>query len=183
MAGLVRETEFEKAKQSLEIAKSNTLLETKLNKISNSKQEADEQLTVDLATQTHLKEVAEAEKAANKAIEEADDITNNAQLEREKNANDAKLEVMKGELELKLEHIAAEVKAVQEKGKAITPQLIAALQSLGDKQLTAALSENASLLGMLGGKSVVEVIQNLLSGTKLSDIGSMLNQNFLAEDE
>ena len=183
LAELTRDVEFEKAKEGLRREKSNEALATALNEISNNAQRAVKQLENDLADEDHKKQVAEANKEVVTLTEEITGISNTAEIERKKEDAAATLESQEKVLKLKLEHIAAEVKAVQEKGKAVTPQLIAALQSLGDKQLTAALSENASLLGMIGGKSVVEVVQNLLGGTKLEDIGSLLKAKLSDEDD
>ena len=183
LAELTRNVEFEKATQNLNREKSNEVLATALNDISNNAQKAAKQLELDLASEDNKKQVKEANKEVVTLTEEITTISNDADIERKKADAAATLESQEKVLKLKLEHIAAEVKAVQEKGKAITPQLIAALQSLGDKQLTAALSENASLLGMLGGKSVVEVVQNLLGGTKLEDIGKLLKSRMPEDDE
>jgi major vault protein len=177
LANIQRDTEFEKAKQEFAREKADAVLQTALNTISNSKQEAEERLVFDLQNMENEKQLTEVSKIIAVLNEEITDIAKDAELERDKKQAAIGYDEMKNVLELKLKHIAAEVQAVQEKGKAITPQLIAALQSLGDKQLTAALSENASLLGMLGGKSVVEVIQNLLGGTKLEKISNLLQKN------
>ena len=113
--------------------------------------------------------------------EEIKDIVKKAAVERQKLDHAADLENKKNVLEMKLSHIKAEVEAVVEKGKAVSPQLIAALEALGDKQLAAALSENMSIWGHLGGKSVVDVFQNLFAGTQLEGIGSLIKKRM--EDE
>jgi major vault protein len=74
------------------------------------------------------------------------------------------------ELKLKLDEILGAVKAYKEKAEAISPQLIAALQTLGDKLLTAEIADSMSPYAILGGKSIADVIQNLLKGTALGNL-------------
>lgn len=70
---------------------------------------------------------------------------------------------------VKLAAIAAEVSAAVEKGKAFSPDLIAALNSFGEKELIERVSKSMAPLAILGGESVQEVLAKLLSGTKLAE--------------
>jgi major vault protein len=181
MAQLERETKYENAKQELTIEKANAVLKTALNEIENQKQKTQEQLKLELARSEKEKAVAEVEKVIAALQEEVNDVRTDAQLARDKKELDQEHEEAQRDLALKLELIAKEVQAVKDKGSAISPQLIAALQALGDKQLAAALSENMSIWGHLGGKSVVEVFQNLFAGTKLEGVKDLLMKDYVED--
>ena len=181
LAELSRATEFTKMKETLEREKDNANMETTLNAIGNEKKKTKEQLALELERKEKEVKVTEASKVVRVIAEEIENITNDARLDRAKKENEQDYAEMKQELGLKLEHIAAEINAVKEKGSAVSPQLIAALQNLGDKQLAAALSENMSIWGHLGGKSVVEVFQNLFAGTKLEGVGELLKQKYVED--
>lgn len=177
LAEITRNVEFEKAKQVLLRKKADEILTTTLNVIKNQKTENIKQLEIDLQGEDSKKQLVDVKKLITVLNEEINDISATAEVERKSKKGLAMLEHSEKMLKLKLEHIEAEVKAVVEKGKAISPQLIAALQALGDKNLISSLSENMSIWGHLGGKSVVDVMQNLLKGTKLEDVSSLLQVN------
>jgi len=174
LAELTRDVEFEKAKQNLLRMKDNEKLQTDLNNFKNKKTTNEKQLENDLQVKNSEKEITEVNKVIRVLDEEITDISETAKVERESKESTSTLAIQEKVLKLKLEHIEAEIKAVVEKGKAISPQLIAALQSLGDKNLISSLSENMSIWGHLGGKSIVDVMQNLLKGTKLEDFNTLI---------
>ena len=93
----------------------------------------------------------------------------NAEISREKASLDLKLQDDTAYKELRLKELEAEVEAVVNKSKAISPQLIAALQSIGDKHLIETLCKEMSPLAMLGGTSVADVLNNLLKGTNMEN--------------
>jgi major vault protein len=70
---------------------------------------------------------------------------------------------------LELAKLAAQVQATVDKGKAIEPQFIAALQAFGDKALAEKLAEAMAPLAIIGGgkKSVADIFNELLKGTVL----------------
>lgn len=69
--------------------------------------------------------------------------------------------------EVDLKNLTAEVQAVVDKSKAITPDLIAALQAFGDKELLRKVAESMAPMALLGGSSVTDVLSNLLKGTDI----------------
>ena len=73
--------------------------------------------------------------------------------------------------------IQAEIKAVVEKSGAITPDLIAALQAFGDKDLVLKAAEAMAPLSIIGGSSIGEVLSKLLSGTRLEGIAKLATSN------
>ncbi len=72
--------------------------------------------------------------------------------------------------ELKLRELTAQVQAVVEKGKAISPDLIAALSAFGERAMVEKVAEAMAPLSILTGgkKSVLEVVSEMLRGTDLA---------------
>lgn len=95
-----------------------------------------------------------------------------AELNRLRASNQAEIDAGRQRLEQKLLLIQAEVEAVVHKAEAINPDFIAALQAFGDKALAEKMAESMAPLAILGGKSVSEVLNNLLRGTKLEGLAS-----------
>ena len=100
--------------------------------------------------------------------EKAKDASNASQLARER-ANAMQLLDLEDEKRTqRLEELEAEVKAVVNKMGAISPDLVAALQSLGDKQLAAEVAKALSPLTWLGGNNLAEVVNKTLKDTGLA---------------
>ncbi len=74
------------------------------------------------------------------------------------------------QMQLVLQKLKAEVEAVTSKAKAVSPDLIAALQAFGDKALAEKMAESMAPLSIIGGKSIAEVFGNLLKGTVLEKV-------------
>jgi major vault protein len=170
---LVTTQKTEKIKQSIEEAKTETLRKKYELQIGN----------YDLQLQTNLGEVGiqsevEKKRAQNSSL--IQDIQNEIEtkkLEIKKAAEDQNLELANEKLEQMIKQIEAETIAVTDKAKAISPDLIAALQQFGDKDLAGKLAENFNVLSILGGekKSVLEIAQSLLGGTDIGEALKNLN--------
>ena len=80
-------------------------------------------------------------------------------------------------LELKIAMIQVEIRAVVEKSEAITPDLIAALQAFGDKDLVLKAAEAMAPLSIIGGASIGDVLSKLLSGTRLEGVAKLATSN------
>lgn len=91
-------------------------------------------------------------------------VIHSSELERTKRSHEEKTAYEQAVLAQKLEELKAETAAAVEKNKAITPDLIAALQTLGDKNLAASLAENLNIPAMIGGESVVDIAQKFFAG-------------------
>ncbi|MEM7179798.1 MAG: SPFH domain-containing protein [Spirochaetota bacterium] len=91
-------------------------------------------------------------------------------LEREKKSNEQDIFFAGKNQDLYERKLEAQIKAVVEKAQAISPDLIAALQSFGDKELLQKVAESMAPLSILGGESVAEVFGKLLQGTKLEGV-------------
>lgn len=108
------------------------------------------------------------------------DKINAAELARQKARLDQELDVAQRQLTQRLEELRAEVEAVVNKAGAVSPQLIAALQAFSDRALAEQMAESMAPLAILGGKSVADVLAQLLKGTVLEKV---LSQPAPAEPE
>ena len=95
---------------------------------------------------------------------------NQDELSRQKAKQDLELEITQRHLIQYLEKLRAEVEAVVSKAGAISPQLIATLQTYSDRALAEKVAQNMAPLAILGGKSVADVFAQLLKGTALADV-------------
>jgi major vault protein len=68
---------------------------------------------------------------------------------------------------------------VVEKAKAVSPDLVAALSAFGEREMVAKVAQSMAPLGIIGGKSVVDVLKQLLEGTNL---GRQLQATAAQED-
>lgn len=66
--------------------------------------------------------------------------------------------------ELRKKGLEADAEAIVAKARAISPDLIAALQAFGDKDFLAKVSESMGPMALIGGESVVDVITRLFRG-------------------
>jgi len=78
------------------------------------------------------------------------------------------------------DRLNAESKAFAERFQAFTPQLIQAMQQLGDKNLLINVSKNLSINSILGNKNVSEILSKALSGTSLGNNFEQLLGGFKA---
>ncbi len=90
-----------------------------------------------------------------------------AELARKRAAQEQDLYLQKARLEQQIAHLEAEVQAVVNKAEAISPDLVAALQSFSDRALTERVAESMAPLAILGGKSVTQILGQLLEGSAL----------------
>jgi len=88
-------------------------------------------------------------------------------LARERAAAEQQLSFEKENQAMRLRDLEAEIKAVVDKAKAISPDLVAAIGSFGERALIEKLAESMSPLAIIGGTSVTDVVKKLLDGTKL----------------
>jgi len=155
----------EKIERSIEEAKTETLRKKLELQIGNY----DLQLKAGL---TDLKIKAEVEKQRALDTSVKQDIDNEVEtkkLNQVKAKEKQLLELANEKLEQTIKGLQAETQAVSEKAKAISPDLMAVLQSFADKDLAGKLAENFNILSILGGGSVLEIAQKLLAGTNAAE--------------
>lgn len=102
--------------------------------------------------------------------EKVADAGHSANLTREKQTAEQELANKKAEIALELEKLAAESKELAERTKSVTPELIAALQAFGDKATIQKMAEAMAPMALLGGKSVADVLGNLLKGSGMEGL-------------
>ncbi|MBU2615470.1 MAG: SPFH domain-containing protein [Bacteroidota bacterium] len=112
--------------------------------------------------------------------EEKEKTIEDARLLREKARSDQELTIAKAKQDQRLAELQANTKAVVDQVKAIEPNMVAALQTIGDKMLTLEMTRSMSPLAILGGKSVADVVSQLLKGTVLENVLKRRSQD---EDE
>ena len=92
-----------------------------------------------------------------------------AELLRTSNQRELELNLASKAMDQRLRELAAQVQGTVERAQAITPDLIAAMQAFADQALAGKMAESMAPLAILGGKSVTEVLQQLLKGTGLEN--------------
>lgn len=107
---------------------------------------------------------------AKRAQQELIDQIARAELVRERARLDQESEIAGVRLRHRLEELKAEVDAVVMKAQAVSPDLVAALQAFGDKNLAEKMAQSMAPLAIMGGTSIAEVFSKLLKGTPLEAI-------------
>ena len=86
--------------------------------------------------------------------------------------HELELEVKRKGVELDAEKGRADAENTAKKAKAITPDLIAALQSIADTETTVKVAEalgTTQMLKVIGGESISDVLARILEGSKLGE--------------
>ncbi|MFC1638793.1 hypothetical protein ACFL26_00800 [Patescibacteria group bacterium] len=94
-----------------------------------------------------------------------------------------KLEMTEREVETRIKELKAEAETLKEKGEAISPQLIAALEAFGSREALRDVAKAMAPLGILGGESVSEILSRLLRGTSLEDVAQGLTGGNVRQPE
>ncbi len=165
-----RKLEFTKESEAITRHIAATQSETKQKIYELQKQETQKLLEVTLSKieseitskERHLQARLDEQKSLNQINED--------ELSRQKSINNLELEKAQKELEQFILEEQTEVEAVVTKAKAVSPDLIAALQSFSDKELAQKMADSMAPLAILGGKSIADVFGNLLKGTQLSSV-------------
>jgi major vault protein len=148
-------TEKSNSKQQLvdlqmqEVTKSLSLTLTKLKADIETKQTS---IAAQVAEQKELNKIQENEIGRERAVKEMN------------------IQISDLELQQTILGIKAEVDAVVQKAEAVSPDLIAALQSFSDKALAEKMATSMAPLSIIGGKSIAEVFSNMLRGTVLENV-------------
>lgn len=92
-----------------------------------------------------------------------------SQLARTDKQKDQDARFQQVQLEQRIAELRAEVEAVVHKAGAVSPDLVAALQSFSDQHLAGKLAESMAPLAILGGTSVANVFTQLVKGSPLAN--------------
>lgn len=148
-----------------------------LNKLDLQEKEALRKLEIqtELARQTEANKLAE--KQAEVDMQVLYDTIHNANLERTKleKANELAHQRELAEIEKnRNEAYAATVKTIME---SISEDLVAAMSSKSNNEMTIAIAQALSPYALASGESVTDVVNGLLRGTKLEDVIKGINLN------
>ena len=160
-----RELEFTKESESIARQVQQELTQTAVEKIGLLMQEQQKQLTFSLAK---IAATAKEKRDQNAALlEQSKQREQIASVDNAVAMSLADVELYKERLKATLEKemLDAEADAVVKKAQAITPDLVSALQNFSDRELAGKMAESMAPLAILGGKSVAEVMGQLLKGT------------------
>jgi major vault protein len=121
------------------------------------------EITSQSSAQATALEGKQAEQALLAAIHEAEQ-------ERVRSSQDLQVAFEAQKLAQRLQELSAQVDGTVKKAEAVSPDLIAALQSFSDRAMVERVAESMAPLAILGGKSVAEVLSGLLHGTALEAV-------------
>jgi len=136
----------------LRLASINRESELALRDIEVSQEAADRKLQNKLAQQKMLDDIQKAE------------------IDRLQADADLKHRISEASMKLRVDELRAQAQAEIDRITAVTPDLMAAMQTLGHSEMVSALTHNLSPLAILGGTSVADVARNLLTGTGLESL-------------
>jgi major vault protein len=106
----------------------------------------------------------------NLSLQEATTQIHEAELARKRALSQEEARIEQERLQRRLDELKAQVEAVVNKAHAVSPDLIAALQAFSDRALTERVAESMAPLAILGGRSVSDVLSQLLAGTALERV-------------
>lgn len=169
-----RREEFIKQTEELKQKIAEYMHLTKIKEINLSIEQIKQQLILELAE--IQKSIDTRKIILNSKLAEQELLTaiERSEISRKRENFDLEIEVQKRKLELELQKLEAEVNGLVEKAKAITPDMVSALQAFSDKDLATKLAQSMSPLAILGGKSVVDVFAQLVKGTPVE---KLISQN------
>jgi major vault protein len=189
LADAQREAELAEALQIAEQKKQELRTQTLINKMDLQKMEAEHKMDI----QSEIARQQEAEEFAKKkaeqdiqpildAIAEAqsqrETAKHKAVLERDAAAHDLAIATQQREADIEMAKQEAYAKTVKEIMESITPDLIAAIEVGGQRNLLSALTENMSPYAIANGESVVETTDRLLRGLPIDkSLQQILNTN------
>jgi major vault protein len=125
------------------------------------------QLEVDIET-SHVDGKLALEKQSNALSEQkARALVESERLLLAKTSREQEIALSTKEMEQRLIERRAEVEALIEKAKAITPGFVEALNAFGERAMIEKVSSAMAPLSILGGTSVMDVVKKLLEGTNL----------------
>lgn len=130
--------------------------------------EIEQQLRHQLAEQAAKIELHERQQTALLTEQERIASIHESELRRRRAAQELELGLAQQKLDQRLKELQGEVSAVVDKARAVSPDLIAAMQAFGDRALAEKMAESMAPLAILGGESVSEVLARLLRGTPLA---------------
>lgn len=127
-------------------------------------------LAVNLA---RIQAEADSEKERNKSEvskQQALDKISKAEIARKKRVKDEELRAVRVSIEQELARIKGETDEFVRRTESVTPEMIAALQAFGDKDLVEKAAKAMAPLAIFGGTSIIDALNKLLEGTPLKPV-------------
>ena len=144
--------------------------QTQLLALETEIEQVKKRLQVSLEKQASEAKLSEGRTALSIQEEEAQLKLHELKLTQQSLEGKQAIEMYEREMRLRLEEFKAEVDGMVARADAISPDLIAALQSFSDRAMVERVSESMSPLAILGGSSVADVLHQLLRGTPLDRV-------------
>jgi major vault protein len=140
---------------------------TNVHSAEIAKQEIERKSAAEL--QRTAAEAAEAEASAKVALDNvaAKGKEQELYLAQRKREWDAEHQTRVETQALHLEEVRAEVQAIVDKAKAVTPGLVEALNSFGERAMVEKVAQAMAPMSLIGAGSVMEVLGRMLEGTRL----------------
>jgi major vault protein len=187
---LVSETERLEHAKKIEVIKRehlHTKAETNELTLGLQKKEYEQQLEVEKQRLANNAEVQTLEIVQRFENEKAHSAISSEKVKRSKEEKELLLAISKEEAGIRVSELAAQAQSVVVKAEAISPNLIAALQSYGDQETLQRVAKAMAPMSIIGGETVKEALTGLLAGTpiaeKLDDLlGSSKNNKSLPEN-
>jgi major vault protein len=155
--------EIEELRRESERAKAETQRQLYEMQIETSKRKLEFDLQIIAANAKTESENIAREFDAFKARAEIGEVEEQQRISR----READITLSEKEQATKLAFLQAEVQAVVDKAKAVSPDLIAALSAFGERAMVETVAKSMAPLSILGGDNVIDVLRNLLKGTAL----------------
>lgn len=171
-----REVERVKEMEGFEVEILDEKAETEKARITRETEKLAGQLELDKKIVDQKIQLLEDELKRKLTLEDGENKLNDQKLAREKKEKEQKLELSEKEMNQRIQELKAESDAITKKMEAITPNLIAALQAIGDKDLIARVAESMAPLALLEGNSVADALNKLTRGTTVEAlVGQLMN--------
>jgi len=165
-----RQLEFTKRNEEIKRERAQVENETKRTSLVLAEEQLKHSHAFALATLAAQQETEEEEaEVRRQAQEHANELADLVLMQKKKTA-DQQIALDQQALQLRLMEASAEVQAVVEKAKAISPEFVAALNSFGERAMVAKVAEAMGPISLIGGakRPVVEIIADLLKGTEFA---------------
>ena len=168
LAAARRQLDFVRENEILQQESAKIKFETMEKSLLLAQEETKQRLMHDLALiEANSQKVTESLRCELDA-QAAKNVIESKRLEARKESATVENTITQEVQNLKLAVLRAEVEAVVEKAKAVSPDLVAALNAFGERALIEKVSESMAPLAILGGTSVQDVLAKLLQGTALA---------------
>jgi major vault protein len=162
----------EETKKAISTEQSSTIQEQ--HKLTEA--EVRSRLDIDLAQVDVNNQVQIKEKENEEKLQSTLALIEKAKIERSQLSHEEEQEHKKALVAIDGDKLKKESEAYVERFKAMTPELIAAIQNLGDKNIAIEISRNLSPYTILGDKNLSKVLTGALKGTSLgNNLEQLLN--------